>query len=306
MYLIFSVIFGMFLGSNDSANIFGTPVENGILKYKTATKVAALFVFLGAIIGGKRGLETISNFSNVNIYFATISLAAAALTMFVLSKIGIPSSSSQAIVGSILAVGILNNHVNFAILIRLVAAWITTPIGGAFFGFLFYKIISVPFNKIKSLQARENILVISTLVIGAYASYSLGANNVANVTGVFVKEIGIEKAALLGGISISMGALLSNKKVMYTVSKKIIELDYFSSAISILGQSMTVWIYSLLGIPVSISQAIVGAVIGTGLARGSKLTNKKIILQIVVTWVATPVFSALTTFGIYYILEIFK
>ncbi|MDK2839396.1 MAG: hypothetical protein PWQ83_946 [Thermosipho sp. (in: thermotogales)] len=277
MYVVFAIFFGMLLGSNDSANIFGPSVENGVLKYKTVTKVAALCVLLGALIGGERGIRTISSFSNMSIYFAAITVFSAALTMLILSKIGIPSSSSQAIVGAILAVGILNNNVNWKILVKLVIAWVTTPVGGIIFGFLLYRILSV----------------------------ALGANNVANITGVFANQIGIRMAALVGGLSIAAGALFSNKRVMYTVSKKIIELDYFSSAISILGQSITVWIYSVIGIPVSVSQAIVGAVIGTGLARGSKLTNKKIIFQIITTWIATPLFSGLFTIIVYYFSKIF-
>ncbi|HCF37582.1 MAG TPA: inorganic phosphate transporter [Thermosipho africanus] len=305
MYVVFAIFFGILLGSNDSANIFGPSVENGVLKYKTATKVAALCVLLGALIGGERGIRTISSFSNMSIYFAAITVFSAALTMLILSKIGIPSSSSQAIVGAILAVGILNNNVNWKILVKLVIAWVTTPVGGIIFGFLLYRILSVPFNKIRSFWVREKVLVISTLLVGAYGSYALGANNVANITGVFANQIGIRMAALVGGLSIAAGALFSNKRVMYTVSKKIIELDYFSSAISILGQSITVWIYSVIGIPVSVSQAIVGAVIGTGLARGSKLTNKKIIFQIITTWIATPLFSGLFTIIVYYFSKIF-
>jgi PiT family inorganic phosphate transporter len=73
----------------------------------------------------------------------------------------------------------------------------------------------------------------------------------------------------------------------------------------VLGESITVWIYALLGIPVSTSQAIVGAVIGAGYARGSRLSSKKIILKIVSAWVNTPVISGAITFLIYYIVKMF-
>ncbi|MBT1247088.1 MULTISPECIES: inorganic phosphate transporter [unclassified Thermosipho (in: thermotogales)] len=304
MYLLSSIIFGILLGSNDSANIFGPSVEMGILKYRKVTIIAAIFTFLGAIIGGERGIRTISTFSNIDIYSATISVISAAITMFILSKIGIPSSSSQSIVGAIIGINLLTNNLNTKLLLKLFLAWILTPIGGIIFTYLLYKTLSPLFNKIKSIQTREKIIILSTLIIGSYGAYSLGANNVANITGVFANNIGTKNATFVGGISMAIGALLSNKKVMYTISKKIMELDYFSSAVSSLGQAITVWIYSLVGIPVSVSQAIVGAVIGAGYAKGSKITNKKVIIQIFLTWIITPTFSAFISIILNYLLKI--
>ncbi len=108
---------------------------------------------------------------------------------------------------------------------------------------------------------------------------------------------------MVGGLAIAFGGLTFSQKIMMTVGKQIIDLDYFSAAIAVLGEATTVWIYALLGIPVSVSQATVGAVIGAGYARGSKLTNKKILLKILSAWVNTPISSGLITFLIYFILE---
>jgi PiT family inorganic phosphate transporter len=74
---------------------------------------------------------------------------------------------------------------------------------------------------------------------------------------------------------------------MYTVGKQITQLDHFSAVIAVLAQAITVWIYALIGVPVSTSQAIVGAVIGAGLARGSTNINYKILRNIVLGWLQT-------------------
>jgi PiT family inorganic phosphate transporter len=63
-----------------------------------------------------------------------------------------------------------------------------------------------------------------------------------------------------------------------------------------LAHSITVWVYSVVGIPVSSSQAIVGAVIGLGYARGAKLSNPRIVLNIVLAWVATPLVAGLISY----------
>ncbi|WP_206076037.1 inorganic phosphate transporter, partial [Marinitoga lauensis] len=230
---------------------------------------------------------TISNVTTQSMISGSISVFSAAVTVTIMTYFGVPVSSSQAIVGSIMAIGLIEGGVNWAIILKLILAWVGTPIGGMIFGFISYKILSIPFNKIKSIYIKERSIQIATLIIGAYGAYSLGANNVANITGVFAGTIGVSTAALVGGLAISFGVLTYSYKVMMTVGKQIIELDYFSALIAVLGESITVWIYALLGIPVSTSQAIVGAVIGAGYARGSRLANKKVLLKILSAWVNT-------------------
>ncbi|WP_126993183.1 inorganic phosphate transporter [Thermosipho globiformans] len=305
MYILPAIFFGWSLGANDAANIFGTAVSNRIVKYRTATIISAIFIILGAMLDGAKGIETISSISSSQIGLASISVLASAITMTTMTYLGVPVSSSQAIVGSLIVTSLIEGNVKWGVLVKLFAAWVGTPIGGIIFSFLAYKIFAVPFNKIKSIYVKEKVIFYGTLIIGAYGSYSLGANNVANITGVFAKTIGVQNAALLGGVSIALGVLTYSYKVMYTVGTQIIELDYYSSAIAVLGESITVWIYALLGIPVSTSQAIVGAVIGAGYARGSRLSSKKIILKIVSAWVNTPVISGVITFLIYYIVKMF-
>ncbi|KLO22829.1 phosphate permease [Marinitoga sp. 1197] len=306
-YLLPAVFFGWSLGANDAANIFGTAVSNRIVKYRTATIISAIFILIGAVLGGAKGIETISNVTAQSLISGSISVLSAAITMTVMTYFGVPVSSSQAIVGSIMAVGLIEGGVNWSIILKLVLAWVGTPIGGMIFGFISYKILSIPFNKIKSIYMKERVVQIATLIIGAYGSYSLGANNVANITGVFASSIGVSTAALVGGLAISFGVLTYSYKVMMTVGRQIIELDYFSAAIAVLGESITVWIYALLGIPVSTSQAIVGAVIGAGYARGSRLTNKKILLKILSAWVNTPISAGIITAIIYFVFRgVFK
>lgn len=303
-YLLPAIFFGWSLGANDAANIFGTAVSNRVVKYRIATIISAIFILVGAILGGAKGIETISNVTSQSLLSGSISVLSAAITVTVMTYFGVPVSSSQAIVGSIMAVGLIEGGVNWGIITKLVLAWVGTPIGGAIFGYLSYIILSIPFNKIKSIYVKERVVQIATLVIGAYGAYSLGANNVANITGAFASSIGVSMAALVGGLAISFGVLTYSYKVMMTVGKQIIELDYFSALIAVLGESITVWIYALLGIPVSTSQAIVGAVIGAGFARGSRLTNKKVLLKIVVAWVNTPVSAGLITSLIYFLFKV--
>ncbi|AKI96667.1 inorganic phosphate transporter [Kosmotoga pacifica] len=289
--LIPALFFGWSLGANDASNVFGTAVTNGIVRFRVATIISAIFIVIGALVNGSKGLETISSISSQTMLSAAITALAAAVTVTIMTWIGLPVSSSQAMVGSIIGIGLIKANVQWYVLVKVVLAWLGTPIGGIIFGFLGYKVFARYFNRINSLRVQDLTIKAAALIIGAYGSYALGANNVANVTGIFAGLIPFELAALIGGVSIALGVLTFSKRVMLTVGKEIIALDSFSAVIAVFGESVTVWIYALVGVPVSTSQAIVGAVIGAGLARGSVSVNAKTIKRIVLGWLETPLIS---------------
>jgi len=303
-FLIPSLFFGWSLGANDAANIFGTAVTSKIIKYRTTILLSAAFIVLGALLQGQKGMETISAVSSQTLLTGSISVLSAAITMTIMTFFKFPVSSSQAIIGSIIAISLMNGEtINWDVILKVVLAWIFTPLGGLFFGFISFKLLSKPFNKLNSVYLQDRVLKISTMIIGSYGAYSLGANNVANITGVFAQNIGVFNATLIGGIAIAIGVLTFSKRVMFTVGKSIVPLDHFSSAIAVLGESITVWIYALIGIPVSTSQAIVGAVIGAGMARGGNTIDKKTVFKIILAWVNTPLSAAFISFLICSVLK---
>ena len=93
---------------------------------------------------------------------------------------------------------------------------------------------------------------------------------------------------------------------MLTVGKQITLLDHFSAVIAVLSQAITVWVFAVIGVPVSTSQAIVGAVIGAGLARGSSDINFKILRNIALGWLQTPLIAGFVSLGLYLIVNAVK
>ena len=297
--LLPAIFFGWSLGANDAANVYGTSVTNGLVKFRTAVIMSAIFILIGAMLEGAKGLETISSISTQTLFSASISTIAAALSMTLMTTLGLPASSSQAMMGALIGVGLLTGGVDWSVLGKAVICWVATPIGSAFFGFILYRFLGFFFRRIKSLQAQDVTLKISALIIGAIGSYALGANNVANVTGPFAGIIPVNLAALVGALSIGFGVISYSKRVMFTVGKGIVFLDHFSSVVAVLSQAITVWIFAKVGVPVSTSQAIVGAVIGAGLARGSRDVNFRLLGKIGIGWLETPLIAGLVSAGLY-------
>ncbi|MBW2594071.1 MAG: anion permease, partial [Deltaproteobacteria bacterium] len=200
-------------------------------------------------------------------------------------------STSQAVVGALIGIGILNHHFNISGLGKIVACWFGTPVGAMLIAIILYKVVGALYNRLKLTMIQSDILIRCGLIVGgSYGAYALGANNVANVTAVYVGAgmLSIFAAALIGGLSIGFGILTYSRKVMETVGSKLVRLDPFSALIVVLAEAFTMHIYTLVGVPVSTSQAVVGAVLGVGMVKGIKTVSTRTLANIGIGWFLTP------------------
>ena len=292
--LLGGVFLGWSLGSNDASNVFGTAVSSRMLKFWVAAVIASIFVVTGAIVSGQAGIETLKGLTSIRLDQAVISSVAAAVTVTIMTLLGLPVSTSQAVVGAIMGIGILNNQINLSGLGKVVACWIGTPVGAVIVSIPLYYMMAAIYNKLNlNLFRSDSLLRFGLIAAGSYGAYALGANNVANVTAVFVGAglITIFFATLIGGASIALGILTFSKPVMETVGKKLVKLDPFSAFVVVLAEAITVHIYTMIGVPVSTSQAVVGAVIGIGIVKGVNTVSKKTLKNILMAWFLTPVVS---------------
>ena len=226
-----------------------------------------------------------------------------------MTVLALPVSTSQAIVGGILGIGIASQGfagVDWYRLLKIVICWVATPIGAAIFSYILYRIFAPLFNYIyaRNIGLGDTIIKILTLIIGAYGAYSLGANNVANVTGIYLglpvfgegTTFDTFWATLIGGSAIALGVLTFSKRVMYTVGENIVLLEPFTSLIAVLSEAITVFIFAIIGVPVSTSQAIVGAVMGIGFVKGISTVKWSTIRNIAVGWITTPTIAGIIAY----------
>jgi PiT family inorganic phosphate transporter len=300
--LLGGVFLGWSLGANDAANAFGSAVSSRMLRFWTAAVLAAGFVLLGAVLEGRAGIDTLQGLTQLTLKKATVASVAAALTVTVMTLFGLPVSTSQAVVGAILGIGFLNRHVDITGLSKVVACWIGTPAGGLIIAIIVYKLLSGAFNRIKIDLFRTDILIRLLLIVaGSYAAYALGANNVANVTAVFVGagQISVFTATLIGGLSIALGILTFSRSVMETVGKKLVQLDPFSALVVVLAEAITVHFFTFVGVPVSTSQAVIGAVLGVGIVKGANTVSRRTLTTILFGWFLTPAVACFIAIVLY-------
>ena len=303
-FLLAGSFLGWGLGANDSANIFGTAVYTKVVSYRLAVILTSIFVVLGAIIDGDKGINKVSSFASLNgiedIHVAFMVMLAAAITVFFMTLLKLPVSTSQAVVGAILGHGILLSKGDLGVTSQFFGAWVLTPVGGMIFSLLLYGITVKWIEKrFVSFKYFENLIKGGYIIAGVFAAYSLGANNVANVFGVFMVDstyLSLEYARLLGGLSIAFGVVTYSKPVMMTVGKGIVPLTSITGFLVIIASAITVYIYAQIGIPVSTSQAVVGAIIGIGLVKDYRLINVKMLTRIFGGWLLTPTIAGLVSF----------
>ena len=300
MWALLSGIFlGWGLGSNDSANIFGTGVAANIIKYRTAIILVSIFALMGALLEGPKCFATVGNFSKLSVTTAFVAALATGITVALMSYLSLPVSTSQAIIGGLLGIGIVYGFADFGKLYKVIICWILTPIAAMIVSIVLYKALGFFFERVfLDLRLQSFFLTSGLVVAGCYGAYALGANNVANVTGVYVGSGLLTPlgASAVGGLSIASGVLTYSWKVMRTIGKRIVPMDAYSAVVSTLSEGITVHLFTQVGVPVSASQAIVGAVVGVGIIKDVKTVSKRMLVEIGIGWISTPLLSGLLSY----------
>jgi PiT family inorganic phosphate transporter len=288
------VLLGWALGANDSANAYGTAVASRIISLRTATILCGLAVILGAWLQGQPGMHTYRSLAAQDLSTIVVTVVAAALTVVYMTSQKLPVSTSQAVVGAIAGIGLATDTMNWGGLQKVVICWIATPFGAMAIAIVLYYLFGFLLRVIPmGIFTRDKILWFGLILMGLYASYALGANNVANATGVFsgqFSSLGItdQDLVLIGGVSIALGALTFSGRVMMAVGSGIMRLDAFTALVAVTSMAATTHVFALVGVPVSTSQGIVGAIVGIGALRGIRSVQFGVLRQIGIGWVMTP------------------
>jgi Phosphate/sulphate permeases len=340
MLLFFSLVSGLFLGwslgANDASNLFGTAVGSRMVKFKTAAIVSSIFVILGAMLQGSGTTETLSELGSIDTLGGAFTVAiCSAIIVTVMTKYKLPISTGQVIVGAIVGwCYYTSNPVGYGVLAQIVGSWVFSPVLGAIFSALLYLLVRkyIRSSKMHMLKM-ESIIRISLIVAGAFGAYSLGANNIANVMGVFVNSVSFSISIgaftftstqvlfFVGALAISVGIFTYSKRVMDTIGNGILSMTPEMAIVVVLSQAIVLFVFSSttlsnfvasIGlpaiplVPVSSTQAVVGALIGVGLVKGVREIRMKTIGNIMLSWLLAPVISGVFTFvSLFFVQRVF-
>ena len=342
MFLFFlssGLFLGWSLGANDASNVFGTAVGSKMVRFRTAAICCSIFILLGAVISGAGASHTLGKLGSVNaIAGAFIVALSAAASVYSMTKLGYPVSTSQAIVGAIIGWNFFSGSLtDYHTLSRIVITWIACPTLSAIIALILYKVLVFVIGRIKIDMFRlDSMTRYGLIVMGAFGAYSLGANNIANVMGVFIpvspfadisvfglfKLTSTQQLFFIGGIAIGVGVLTYSRKVMATVGEGIMNLSPVAALVVVSAHSLVLFLFASQGleaflkhhglptiplVPVSSSQAIVGAVIGIGFLKRGRGIRWRVLGGIGSSWVVTPIIAALVSFiSLFFLQNVFE
>jgi PiT family inorganic phosphate transporter len=313
------------IGANDLANSMGDIVGSRALTLKQVIILAGTLNVLGATFWGwkvtktvGKGIVPIGQIESELLVIGALSILLGAGILITLATwLKLPVSTTHSIVGAVLGFGLVNviiksiafSQIKWIILLKVVLSWILSPLAGALLAFIIYRILrKVLLDRTLNIEKLEGIFRYFVIASSGYQSFSHGSNDVANAIAPLMMIFGLGEGSYVprwilffGGMGIAIGLATWGYRVVWTIGKRITELTPTRGFSADMAAASTVFFCSALGMPVSTTHTLVGAVIGIGLARGLSLVNLRTIRDIFISWILTVPIAALISALIFWL-----
>ncbi|PKQ63241.1 anion permease [Labilibaculum filiforme] len=326
-HLLIPFIIAMFLainmGGSGTAPAFSAAYGANVIRKSLIPGLFGIMVFLGAILAGKGTGTTMGKDlfppEMMSLSVVSIILFSVAMSLLIANLAGIPQSTSQSTVLSVSAVALYYNNLNTdKLLFEIVPTWFILPILSFFISLFIGRYIYRPMRKKGYTMPRaqnENLKPVWNALLvfmSLYVAFSIGANNVANAAGpiaaMTANELNISMDAnftfimilstLIVAPSFGIGSSIFGDKIVKNTGKEIVLFGKFEAVIiAFVSASLLLTASLTKGIPTSLVQLNVAAILGIGVAKlGPKNIFKKTqVRRFFVMWVIAPIFAFLLT-----------
>ena len=311
-----ALVFDFLNGLHDSANSIATIVSTRVLAPRYAVIWAAFFNFVAFLVFGLHVAGTVgSGIVDVAVIDDRVIFAAlggAIVWNLVTWYLGIPSSSSHALIGGLLGAGIAKGGIAAVVwqgVIATTAAIVLSPALGFILALLL--VLGVSWSFVRSTPHRVDHLFRGLQFVSA-SLYSLGhgGNDAQKTMGVIA--VLLYAHGLLGGTfhvplwvvlacqsAMALGTLLGGWRIVHTMGSKITRLTPMQGCCAETGGAITLFAATAFGIPVSTTHTITGAIVGVGAARRVSAVRWNVAQGIVVAWIVTMPAAGLVAAGFY-------
>jgi PiT family inorganic phosphate transporter len=323
LIIFIALVFDFINGFHDAANSIATVVSTRVLSPKYAVWWAAFFNFVAAFLIGTQVAKTIGTgiidpkiVDNVLILAA---LGGAIIWNLITWWLGLPSSSSHALIGGLIGAGFLKGGLKVMVwqgILKTSGFIVLSPTIGMLLGFIIMA-GALNFTRFATVTSAENIFRRLQLFSAATYSISHGMNDAQKTMGIIAMVL-FTSGHMSGGfhippwvvfacyITIALGTMSGGWRIVKTMGTKITKLEPIggfsaetAAAISIIGAS-------LAGIPVSTTHTITGAIVGVGSTKRFSAVRWGVAGTIIWAWVLTIPISALIAGGLYALLRLFQ
>lgn len=313
---IIAIFLSINMGGSGTGPAFSAAYGANVIKKSLIPGLFGLMVFVGAIVGGKETAKTIGkdlldphlmSFSIVSVILLSV-----AISLLIANLSGIPQSTSQSTVLAVTAPAVyyhsLNTHKLF---FEILPTWFIMPIIAFVLAFLIGKYIYKPIRKrgyTISKKVNDSYLLKGLiLIMSLYVAFSIGTNNVANASGPLASmagnELGVSEgnfiqvmilATLIVAPSFGIGSSIFGEKIVRNTGKEIVLFGRIEAVIiAFISASLLLSASLVKGIPTSLVQLNVGAIIGIGVAKlGFKnIFRKTEVDRFFIMWIIAPIIA---------------
>lgn len=321
--LLYSLIaialgFDFMNGRNDAANSIATIVSTRVLSPRYAVAWAAFFNFVAFLVFGLHVASTIGKgiispdaITDQVIFGALIG----AITWQVITgQLGIPSSSSHALIGGLVGSGVA--HAGWSTIVwsglgKTMAAIVLSPVTGLVLALVMVLLVSWTF--VRSSPARtDRFFRHAQFVSASFYSLGHGGNDAQKTMGIITAllyahgELSGEFhvplwVVITCNFAIALGTFLGGWKIVRTMGSRITRLTPMQGVCAETAGSITLFAATYLGIPVSTTHTITGAIVGVGAARRASAVRWNVAQRIVFAWVITMPAAALVGATFYFV-----
>ena len=287
LLIIVALLFDFMNGFHDAANSIATVVSTGVLKPHQAVLMAATFNFIALFIFQLKVATTVGkgivDAGIIDHYVVFGALMGAIAWNIITWYYGIPSSSSHALIGGLVGAAIVKAGASALVssgLIKVVAFILISPLVGFLLSAMLLVIAS---NLVRRMTPFRVDKWSRRLQLVSASMYSLGhgGNDAQKTAGIIwmlliaygatgAKE-GIPNWVVVACyVTIALGTLFGGWRIVKTMGQRITKLKPFQGCCAETGGALTLFMATGLGIPVSTTHTITGAIVGVGSARGYK------------------------------------
>jgi PiT family inorganic phosphate transporter len=291
-----SVALCVILGANNLSICLGTSVGTGRLRYPQALALASIGVMAGILLEGSK-LSRAITFGIVlssDPRFTIVVALSSFVVMVLLTYRKLPISLSQVAVGAAVgAATVTGIQVNWVFTLMIALSWLLTPVAG----FIVADALSVLTlrlgKRVRGVFTQNIMYSYLAILSGVYASYALGANTVGLIIGMVDTPASQHLlVSIILGLATVLGMLLFSRGTTLSVAEDIVGLNPSASFASQMGGAATVHAFTQFGIPVSVSQAVVGGIFGAAIPRKFVVRNDRLTREIVLGWTVAPLLGA--------------
>ena len=306
--IIVALVFDFLNGFHDAANSIATVVGTRVLRPLHAVAMAAVANFAGPFLFGVAVATTIGkgiidpNFVTLNIIIG--ALAGAIIWDIITWLLGLPTSSSHALIGGIIGAGIVGagtQAIIFGGLQKVATGIIVSPIVGLVVAFLLATLLLTMFAKKRPSSVNSGFGRLQ-LISSAYFSLTHGANDGQKTMGVIALILLTQGVItkfevpyyviIMAALAISLGTFFGGWRIVKTMAVKITQLKPYQGFAAETGGATILAVLAWLGIPASTTHAISGAIMGAGAVKRVSAVRWGVGRRIVWAWIITIPASA--------------